>query len=726
MNTASAGTNLKADGIRGDLRVVDAVLAPHSRARFFNLLGLRLSIDGIDTIGRTESTAGGNEDDTVREVLHGLAGAINTRLDASETVVAFFRDTKARRCVAGSSSVVDQDGMASILTGIGKRIEMGFSPVSGECMRIDSETGEYVGSVFEKPGTVLVSAIFARDRVVGLAGIAGADGKSLNAGVEASLMLTTVLIGRVMEEMVGNDETEERMGSLAHALCEALDARVPNGKGHSYRVAMYSMVIFNEMDHAEGDPAYQDLRHRLRLAALLHDIGKVAVPESIIGNDELSDEDLETLRRHPVAGAEILARCYGLRDVVPGVLYHHERFDGSGYPFNLAGSNIPISARIIALADAFDRMTADGYLGKMVSHDEAIEILKSDLSARFDPAILYALSKAHEDGVLRHVRLHSEVTRSAEGTDVEVEAVYGGQLKSIPPLPQVLSAVNSLLDDPGASLKEVADMLSTDQGLAARVLKLVNSSYYGLPRTVSTIALATTMLGVRTLKNHVVNLAYADLMSGLAPSCQAYDQIWQHALKTAAWARAISSLRTEVDPEEAFTAGLLHDIGKMVCLRLKPEEYGRVVLESERHGSPLIGLEEDVVGFDHMRIGAWAASHWKLPEVLVSSIRWHHHPEYLDDDCESVYYAVRVVHLADIAAMGGGKEGADFTDFVVRELSPEVLTEIGRDHLDELTGMKADVDEGERALKEAFAGLGSVHRDRMAVGRNQSLLNGVG
>jgi putative nucleotidyltransferase with HDIG domain len=707
MNKTSTGVNATADRVGDGLSVVDQVLAPRSRARFLHLMGLRLSIRGMDTIGKTAVAAGDDGEDTRCGILSGIAEAINEHLGVGETVVVLFRDAETRRWVAGSSHGAHPDGTDSILTGIAKRIDKGFSPISGRCMRIDRETGEYVGGVFDKPGTVLVSPVFVRDRVAGLIGTSGGEGEHSDAGQEARLMLTTVLMGRVVEETAGTDETEERLGSLAHALSDALDARTSRGKGHSYRVAMYSMAIFNEMDHDENDPGYQGLRHRVRLAALLHDVGKITIPESIIRKDDLSDEDREFIKRHPAAGAEILTACHGLGDLVPGVLYHHEHFDGSGYPFSLTGCNIPLSARIIAAADAFDTMTTGGCVGKGVSHEEAIGIIRGELADDFDPAVLYALGRAHENGTLRHVRLASGSTESQAVSDADIEAVYGGQLKSIPSLPHVLAAVNSLLDDPDTSLKEVAGVLSTDQGLAARVLKLVNSSYYGLPGRVSTIALAATMLGARVLKNHVVNLAYADLMNGLAHGRQGYDLLWKHALKTAVWAKTISSRGTDVDPEEAFTAGLLHDIGKMLCLRLRPEEYGRALLEAEKYGGALIGLEEDVIGFDHMRMGAWAASHWKLPEVLVSSIRRHHDPDGLDEHCESIYYVVRVVHLADIAAKGTEKEGSGFSDFMLRQLSPRILRELGRGYLSELAGIRAEVKQAESALEEAFAGFGA-------------------
>jgi putative nucleotidyltransferase with HDIG domain len=503
------------------------------------------------------------------------------------------------------------------------------------------------------------------------------------------------------ESKAGTDETTV---SLTMALSGALDARNPRAKGHSYRVAMYAMAIVNEMGHDETDTAYQELRNRIRMAALLHDVGKIAIPDNVLGVErDVGEEGSRLLRQHPVLGAEILRHCHGLRDLVPGVLYHHERNDGSGYPFGLAGEKIPVSAKVIAVADAFDGMTSEHGGGDLCSQEEAVERLTGDLAPGFDPGVLDAFSRAHASGVLRQVHLPRIGPVSDEPIDTAVEVIYGRQLKSLPALPDALYKVNALLDNPEASLKEIADLLATDAGLASRVLKLVNSAYYGLPRMVATIPLATTILGIRAIKNQVVNIAYADVMGELGGHYEEYRILWRHTLKTAAWARAIASEISDIDIEEAFTAGLIHDVGRALCLRLKPETYGRLVTQSQMSGRPLLGAEEEVRGFDHMRMGAWMASRWMLPQSLVNSIRWHHDPHYLADQGREAYELIRIVHIADIAAKASEAIDVNFVPFVLRELSPRVLRDLGSAYVVDLEQFKEPVEEAEIQLEETFA-----------------------
>lgn len=515
---------------------------------------------------------------------------------------------------------------------------------------------------------------------------------------------TTNDTGSGVADRGGDGMIDKNTISLANALSSALDARSPRARGHSHRVAMYAMAIVNEMGHDEADTAYQDLRNRIRMSALLHDVGKIGIPDSVLRVEgEVGEEGSRLLKQHPALGAEILRYCRGLRDLVPGVLYHHERADGSGYPFGLTGEKIPLSAKVIALADAFDTMTSDHGGGEVCSQEEAVTRLTGDMSNGFDPGVLEAFSRANANGLLGYVHVPGDPQVTDEPIDSAVDVIYGRQLKSIPALPDTLYKVNALLDDPEASLKEIADLLATDSGLAARVLKLVNSAYYGLPRMVATIPLATTILGIRAIKNQVVNIAYADVMGELGGRYEEYRILWRHALKTAAWARTIAPEISDIDTEEVFTAGLVHDVGRTLCLRLKPETYGRLVTQSQTSGRPLVGTEGEIMGFDHMRMGGWMASKWMLPQSLVNSIRWHHEPECVAEQGREAYELIRIIHIADIAARASEALDINFVSFTLRELSPRVLKELGSAYVVDLEQFKQPVEEAEIQLEETFA-----------------------
>lgn len=153
-------------------------------------------------------------------------------------------------------------------------------------------------------------------------------------------------------EMAECQAREAESEAALAALITALEAREPYTKGHSLRVAEYSLGIAAELG------LNRTAQHALHMAGLLHDIGKIGVPDSVLlKTDKLTDEEFAVMRQHPAIGATILADMPALAFVLPAIRHHHERYDGKGYPDRLAGADIPQLAQIIAVADAFDAMT---------------------------------------------------------------------------------------------------------------------------------------------------------------------------------------------------------------------------------------------------------------------------------------------------------------------------------------------------------------------------------
>jgi PAS domain S-box-containing protein/putative nucleotidyltransferase with HDIG domain len=167
------------------------------------------------------------------------------------------------------------------------------------------------------------------------------------------------------------------------AIVNALEEKRPWMKGHSRRVAAYSLKIAKAMGLSE------DEKNKLRLAALLHDIGEFFVYDHLLNDKSmLSDEEFDLIKRHPVEGAEILRRIKQLKDVIPLIRHHHERIDGKGYPDGLKGEEIPVGARIIHLADSYDSMTADRpYRRPAPGKEYAFLELKKCQKTQFDPEV---------------------------------------------------------------------------------------------------------------------------------------------------------------------------------------------------------------------------------------------------------------------------------------------------------------------------------------------------
>jgi HD-GYP domain-containing protein (c-di-GMP phosphodiesterase class II) len=683
----------------GRRSLADLLAAADCRSRFLGILQSKLATNGIE-FNLDPEQAMVDSNTGINAILRSVSEALSRHLGFGEAVIALFRDLHLRSYILATSAAQDSGAESLLTKPLEDVLARGYSPRLGDCTRIEADAE---GSDRIEAGAI-VAPIFIGEGLIGAVAAMNDEGRALTPEQEARLLLAAAVLGSAAQELASGQEADQRVRSLAHALSGALDARNPRARGHSHRVAMYAMAIMNEMGLDDNDSAHYDLRNRIRIAALLHDVGKIGIPDAIIEREsELDEGNSRLLRQHPVLGAEILKACYGLGDAVPGVLYHHERYDGSGYPFELRGDSIPLSAKVIALADTFDTMTSNHGSGEMCRHEDAVELLTKEHSKEFDPDVLNALRRASQRGALAFVRLPRVAELTDRAVDAAVEKIYGRQLISIPSLPEALHRVNSLLENPEASLKEVADLLTTDTGLASRVLKLVNSAYYGLPRMVSTIPLATTILGITAIKSQVVNIAYADAMKALGGCHREYLALWRHALKTASWARTISQEISDIDAEEVFTAGLIHDVGRALCLRLKPGSYGRLVAQVQTSGRPLIAVEEEVMGFDHMRMGGWIAARWNLPEALVASIRWHHDPEYSGDRDRAAYELIRIIHIADIAARASECVDMRFVPFMLRELSPRVLKELGSAYVVDLEQFKDTVEEAEKELEETFA-----------------------
>lgn len=175
------------------------------------------------------------------------------------------------------------------------------------------------------------------------------------------------------------------MMGLLHALTSAVDAKDAYTCGHSERVALLSRRLAREINLTEHQI------DRIYMAGLLHDVGKIGVPEAVLQKTgRLTAEEFEQMKRHPGVGARILSDIKQVEDIIPGVLHHHERYDGKGYPTGLSGQNIPLMGRIICLADCFDAMTSNRTYRKALPLEVALSEIRRCSGTQFDPGLAEA------------------------------------------------------------------------------------------------------------------------------------------------------------------------------------------------------------------------------------------------------------------------------------------------------------------------------------------------
>lgn len=229
-------------------------------------------------------------------------------------------------------------------------------------------------------------------------------------------------------------------------------------------------------------------------------------------------------------------------------------------------------------------------------------------------------------------------------------------INELPPMPQIVFKAHEIMDDSNSSTKQVADLIETDQAIATKVLKMANSAYYGLSGKVSSIQHASVVLGYKAL-GELITLAGTSVLMG--NKLYGYDMdsgdLWRHAMAVAFASKIIAKNGFPSLENDAFSAGLIHDVGKLILDR---PVLNRKVLFEEYMGSgdkSYLAAERKILGFDHAEIGYEICCHWKIPEALAQTIRYHHNPERSDSDqlVFIVYMANTLAKMAESLEMVG-------------------------------------------------------------------------
>lgn len=211
--------------------------------------------------------------------------------------------------------------------------------------------------------------------------------------------------------------------------------------------------------------------------------------------------------------------------------------------------------------------------------------------------------------------------KRARGADRVREIVL--RVQRISTLPGVVTRVMQMVENPETSAEDLESVIATDQALAAKVLRLVNSPYYGFPRRVSTISQAIVILGFNTVKSLALSASVFDAFHGRGAALDRPVH-WRHSIETGILGQILAEGRTRGD--EAFVAGILHDVGKVALDQNLPDEY-REVHRRVAEGGRLRACETAVFGAEHAEVGGWIGEAWNFPVQIVETIAYHHEPE---------------------------------------------------------------------------------------------------
>jgi HD-like signal output (HDOD) protein len=238
----------------------------------------------------------------------------------------------------------------------------------------------------------------------------------------------------------------------------------------------------------------------------------------------------------------------------------------------------------------------------------------------------------------------------------------------LPPMPAVIIEIQKLLSDPNSTTGQIAELIETDQAIAVKILKLANSAFYGLSGKVTSIQHAAVILGYKTLGELITIAGFSGLM-GKKLSGYGYnsDELWKHSLAVALGSKIIAEKKQPEATNELLTAGLIHDIGKIILdpYVFKKRRDFQTLLKNR--DLTFLEAEKHILGFDHAEIASEVCKNWKLPDLLTGAIKYHHCPS-LSNGNKMAF----ILHLADYIAVSCGA-GYD-TDDVLYILDENIET----------------------------------------------------
>jgi len=227
------------------------------------------------------------------------------------------------------------------------------------------------------------------------------------------------------------------------------------------------------------------------------------------------------------------------------------------------------------------------------------------------------------------------------------------QIDNLPSLPAIVSRLIQVVNSPDTSAEDAAKLIQRDPALTTKMLRLANSAFYGIPRSISSVSSAVVILGFNTIRSLVLSATVMKLFSSDSGKSIDKGMFWKHSIVCAMTAKTIVRQFINIrmmDPESAFCAGILHDIGKLIFSEFARKDYDDVCTYAKGKSIPLLQAETEILGINHADIGRILADKWALPLDLEYALVYHHDPA----KAESLTDLVTTVHMADILTHRAG------------------------------------------------------------------------
>jgi len=238
-------------------------------------------------------------------------------------------------------------------------------------------------------------------------------------------------------------------------------------------------------------------------------------------------------------------------------------------------------------------------------------------------------------------------------------------------LPVVYFKINEVINNPDSSFEDVANVINHDSSLSARLLRIVNSSFYNFPSPIETISHALSIIGTQQLRDLALATTFISVFRGVPEQWISMNSFWRHSLACAIAARAVGMELRDGNTEKLFLGAMLHDIGKLILLENRPDSIWGILEQGRTENKILHLLEREHFGFNHGHVGAALLQAWNLPESLAAMVQFHHDPMAAGDRVQEA----AAIHFADffVKAMELGSSG----DPLVPPLNPEAWEVLG-------------------------------------------------
>ena len=225
-------------------------------------------------------------------------------------------------------------------------------------------------------------------------------------------------------------------------------------------------------------------------------------------------------------------------------------------------------------------------------------------------------------------------------------------------LSTIYARLNEAMNNPRSSMSHLAQIIKDDPGLTARLLRLVNSAFYGFPSKIETITRAIVIVGMQQLRDLAMATSIVNLFTGIPEHLVSMESFWRHSIACGVAARILATYRRETNVERFFVAGMLHDIGRVIINTKIPDKARKALLRCKFNSELLYVAEREVIGFDHAAVGHALLQTWNLPDSLREVVAYHHNPS----EARRFPMETAIIHVADIIAhaMQLGSSGEHF------------------------------------------------------------------